>query len=73
MGVGEKKVCEKSLGDNSGILGTGVQHYGENMGNLVLNLCLVFLCISRIPRSVFLVGVYPALLVLLVSLSSWAF
>jgi len=27
----EKKMCEKSLGDNSGILGIGVQHYGENM------------------------------------------
>ena len=27
----EKKVCEKFLGDDSGILVIGVQHYGENM------------------------------------------
>ena len=33
-------------------------------------LCLVFLCTSRIPRSVFLVGVYPVLVVLRVSLTS---
>ena len=26
-----EKVCKKSLGDNSGILGIGVQQYGENM------------------------------------------
>jgi len=26
-----EKVCEKSLGDNSGILGIGVKHCGENM------------------------------------------
>ena len=26
-----EKVCAKSLGDNSGILGIGVQHYGENI------------------------------------------
>ena len=30
-GVGENKVCEKSLSDNSGILGIGVKHYGENV------------------------------------------
>ena len=27
----ERKVCEKSLGDISGILSIGVQHYGENV------------------------------------------
>ena len=26
-----EKVCEKSWGDNNGILGIGVKQYGENM------------------------------------------
>ena len=26
-----EKVCEKSLGDNSGKLGIAVKHYGENV------------------------------------------
>ena len=30
-GLERNKVCEKSLGDNSCILGIGVKHYGENV------------------------------------------
>jgi len=31
VGDGEKKMCEKPWGDNSGILGIGAKHYRANM------------------------------------------
>ena len=40
-------MCEKSLGDNSGILGIGVQQYGENMWKLVL-ICVGCSCVCNI-------------------------
>ena len=66
----ERKVCKRPLGNNSAILR---QHCcGALWGEYVKTssyMYLVFLCIFRLPRSVFLVGVYPVGVVLRVSLS----
>ena len=66
----ERKVCNKPLCNNSGILR---QHLcGALRGEYVKTsayIYLVFLCIYRLPRSVFLVGVSPVGIALRVSLS----
>ena len=46
--IGERKKCENSLGDNSGILGICVNYYGRIMWMFCTYLCLVLLCIYYI-------------------------
>ena len=60
-------MCEKSSGDNSGILGVGCETLRREYVKVGTYLYLVFLCISRVLHSVFLIGVYPVLVVLHVS------
>jgi len=45
VGIGERKRCENSLGDNSDILDICVNYYGRIMWKFCTYLCLVFLCI----------------------------